>query len=98
MLCYFVRYGYLPLDQYLIEGEDYEELNTTVTLVPGQPLVTNITAGIVDDQRLEQLNESCLIQLEIVERPSSGTINLASSQANVIIQDDDGWCVQCSYD
>ena len=66
--------------------------------MPGQLLITNISAGIVDDKRLEQLNETYQIQLEIVERPSFGTINLAASQADVIIQDDDGKCVECLQD
>ena len=73
-----------------IEGEDYEEVNSTITVMPGEPLIANVTGQIVDDERLEQFKETFSVWLEIVDQPSFGTINLATTQANVIIQDDDG--------
>ena len=90
MLSNFVELRYLSMDHNLVEGEDFEAINSTLTLMAGQPLINNITAGIVDDKRLEQFNESFPIRLEIADRPSFGTINIPRIQTIVIIQDDDG--------
>ena len=91
---YAVEICYLSLNHNLVEGEDYEEVNSTLTVMPGGPLITNVTGQIVDDERLEQYNETFSVWLEVVEQPSFGTVNLATTQANVIIQDDDGRFVE----
>ena len=87
----FVRDLVIPLNYDLTEVEDYVAFNYTVILMPGQPLTTDLTAMLVNDNRLEQPFEIYEIRMELAEPPLAGTVNLVGDQADVAIQDDDGW-------
>ena len=78
------------MDHDLLEGEDYIGFSETVTMNPGLPLNEGFTAMIVDDDKLEQVNESFQIRMILAEPTSFGMIDLAVDEVNVIIHDDDG--------
>ena len=86
--------GCLSFHLIYVEGEDYAPFNQTVTLQPGEPLERQFTAMIVNDNRFEQLNEPFGIHMDVVPGPLSDMVNLIEDEANVIIEDDDGWFVE----
>ena len=88
-----IEFCFNSLDHYLVEGQDYEPFNETITLMPGSLSIT-VTKRIVNDKYYEAIFEMFEIKMEVPEQPWKSRIVVYGDQITLVVRDDDGQLVR----